>query len=233
MSYLHLLKKIPIFSRLDDSDLNPLESFLTKRRYPEGQIIFHMGDEGGNLYIINRGRVKITLPSQLGEEIILTILSPGEILGELSFIDGKPRSATVQAIEETEVLCLSRDDFLNFLRDRFDIALGVLEVLAQRLRETDSLLAESYFLDITSRLAKKILDLGRDFGIREELGIRIGVRVTQKDLASMVGATRESVNKQLKVLRQNGIIDLVKGHIMILDTERLTSRTHLGNLSAL
>ena len=233
MSYLHLLKKIPIFSRLEDPDLASLEIFLTQRRYPEGQTIFHMGDEGENLYIIYSGRVKITLPSPQGEEVILTILSAGEILGELSFIDGKPRSATVQAIEETEVLSLAREDFLNFLRKRFDLALRVLEVLAQRLRETDSLLAESYFLDITSRLAKKILDLGRSFGIREKSGIRIGVRVTQKDLASMVGATRESVNKQLKVLRQRGIIDIVNGHIIILDAEGLTSRTTAGYISTL
>lgn len=217
---------IPIFSRLDDSDLEHLEGFLSQRRYSGGQIIFHMGDEGGNLHILKNGRVKIMLPSAQGEEVILTILTPGEILGELSFIDGKPRSATVQAIEETEVLTLAREDLLDFLKNRFDVVLRVLEVLAQRLRETDTLLAESYFLDITSRLAKKIMDLGRHFGVSEKNGTKIAVRVTQKDLASMVGATRESINKQLKVLRQRRIIDLVRGHIIILDAKRLKSRAH-------
>lgn len=226
MSYARLLRNIPILEKLAGPDLDYLEKCLTKRRYSAGQIIFHMGDEGGNLYIINSGRVKITLPSPHGEEVFLTILSGGEILGELSFIDGKPRSATVQALVETEILCLSRKDFLDFLRDRFDVSLRVLEVLAQRLRDTDNLVAESYFLNITSRLAKKILDLGQSFGISEKNGIRIGVRVTQRDLASMVGATRESVNKQLKVLREQGIIDLGGGHITILDPEKLLRRTH-------
>ena len=224
MSLHQLLRKIPIFKALEEPDLDRLEKCLIRRRYAGGQVLFHMGDEGGNLCIIQKGRVKVTIPSSDGEEVILTILSAGEIIGEFSLIDEKPRSATVQAMEDTEVLCLHREDFLDLLRGRFDVVLRVLEVLTRRLRVTDILLAESHFLDITARLSKKILDLSRSFGVKEEDVIRIGVRVTQKDLASMVGATRESINKQLKVLREKGIVNLKNGYIEILDPVRLARR---------
>jgi len=209
---------------LEEKDLDRLESRLVRRKYARGQTLFHMGDEGGNLYIIERGRVKITIPSADGEEIILALLAPGEILGEISLIDGKPRSATVQAMKDTEVLCLFREDFLDVLRDRFDVVLRVLAILAERLRCTDVQLAESHFMDITSRLAKKLLELARAFGVEEEAGTRIGVRVTQRDLASMVGATRESVNKQLKVFRELGLLSMSEGHIYILDLDGLLGR---------
>ncbi|MCF8062172.1 MAG: Crp/Fnr family transcriptional regulator [Deltaproteobacteria bacterium] len=224
MSATPLIRTIPLFSTLKESDLRRLESRLVRRRYAGGEVLFHMGDEGGNLYIIQRGRVKVTIPSVEGEEVILAILSAGEILGEISLIDGKPRSATVQAMKDTEVLCLFREDFLEVLQERFDVVLGILEILADRLRHTDVLLAESRFMDITARLAKKLLDLTRAFGIQEENGVRIGVRVTQKDLASMVGATRESVNKQLRVLRESGLLSMTEGHIRVLDPEGLARR---------
>lgn len=219
-----LLRNIPLFSTLKEEDLRRLESRLVRRRYGGGEVLFHMGDEGGNLHIIESGRVKVTIPSVEGDEVILAILEAGEILGEISLIDGKPRSATVQAMKDTAVLCLFREDFLEVLQERFEVVLRVLEILADRLRLTDTLLAESRFMDITARLAKKLLDLTRAFGVEEEAGIRICVRVTQKDLASMVGATRESVNKQLKVFRESGLLGMSEGHIRILDPEGLARR---------
>jgi len=219
-----LLGKIPLFKNFDDSDLERLEQRLVGRTYPRGRILFHMGDEGGNLHIIRKGRVKVTIPSEEGEEVILAILGGGEILGEISLIDGKPRSATVEAMKDTDTLCLFREDFLEVLQGRFDVAMSVMETLAARLRRTDALLAESHFLDITNRLAKKVLDLGGTFGVQEEDGIRIAVRMTQKDLASMVGATRESVNKQLKVLRELGLLAFSDGHLKILNRNGLARR---------
>lgn len=218
------LKKSTMFARLADADLIQLESSMTRRRYAPGQVIFHMGDEGGSLYLLARGRVKVAIPSPQGEEVILAILSAGEILGELSLIDGKPRSATVEALEETEVFRLRREDFLGFLSSRFEAVLQVMEVLAQRLRETDASLAEAHFLDVRARLSKKIIDLARAFGVLHEGKIRIGVRVTQKDLAAMVGATRESINKQLMQLRQLGLVELENGYMTVLDPVRMARR---------
>lgn len=213
----NILKSHPIFAGLEEEDYQRLEASLNRRRYRSGQIVFHMGDEGGNLFIINSGRVKVYIPSREGEELILAILGSREILGELSFIDGKSRSATVEALEETEVYILRRQDFFNLMKERFNIAQHVLELLSMRLRDTDRMLAECHFLDVNARLAKKIWDMGSSFGIKEEQGIRIGVRVTQKDLAAMIGATRESVNKQLRRFREKGIVELIEGYIQILD----------------
>jgi CRP-like cAMP-binding protein len=217
--------KSPLFAGFGPSEFESLENCLVRRLYPGGQILFHMGDEGGSLHVIERGRVKVTIPSNSGEELILAILGAGEILGELSLFDGKPRSATVQALEKTETLCLHRKDLLALMRKRFDVVEKILEVLAHRIRNADMLLAERNFLDITSRLAKKVLDLGETYGIQEGGQIRIGVKITQKDLASMIGATRESINKQLKALRDQGLVRICDGTIEILNREMLVRET--------
>jgi CRP-like cAMP-binding protein len=227
MSPAKLRHKIPLFADFGPSEFSSLQKCLVRRRYPGGQAIFHIGDEGGSLHIIERGRVKITIPSPSGEELILAILGAGDLLGELSLFDGKPRSATVQALEETETLCLHREDLLALMRDRFDVVEKILKVLTSRIRDTDLLLADKHFLDITSRLAKKILDLGDTFGIKEGGHVRIGVKITQKDLASMIGATRESINKQLKALRDQGFVRISGGTIEILNRERLVQKARI------
>ncbi|MGE5190189.1 MAG: Crp/Fnr family transcriptional regulator [Gemmatimonadota bacterium] len=224
MSLSRLRHKIPLFRCLEPGDFKRLEGCLVRRRYPGGQVLFHMGDDGGSLHIVVRGRVKVAIPSSSGGELILAILASGELLGELSLFDGKPRSATVQALEDTETLCLHREDLMALLRNRFGAVEKILEVLAGRIRDADKQLAESHFLDIAARLAKKILDLGDAFGVPEEGRIRIGVKVTQRDLASMIGATRESINKQLMALRAQGAVRVAHGTIEILNRERLQQR---------
>lgn len=227
MSLAKLRRVVPLFAGFGPSDFESIEKCLVRRRYPAGQTLFHMGDEGGSLHFIERGRVKVTIPSSSGEELILAILGAGNLLGELSLFDGKPRSATVQALEDTETLCLHREDLLELMRGRFDVVEKILVVLAGRIRDTDTLLADKHFLDITARLAKKILDLGDTFGIQEGGQVRIGVKITQKDLASMIGATRESVNKQLKALRDQGLVRISGGTIEILKRERLVQKARI------
>jgi CRP-like cAMP-binding protein len=227
MSLEKLRHRIPLFVGFGPSEFESLEKCLVRRLYPAGQTLFHMGDEGGSLHLIESGRVKVTIPSSSGEELILAMLGAGDLLGELSLFDGKPRSATVQALEKTETLCLHRKDLLALMRNRFDVVEKILEVLAARIRDADMLLADRHFLDITSRLAKKILDLGDTFGIREGGQVRIGVKITQKDLASMIGATRESINKQLKALRDQGLVRMSGGTIEILNRERLVRKARI------
>ena len=227
MSLAKLRRVVPLFAGFGPSDFESLEKCLVRRRYPAGQTLFHMGDDGGSLHFIERGRVKVTIPSSSGEELILAILGAGNLLGELSLFDGKPRSATVQALEDTETLCLHREDLLALMRGRFDVVEKILVVLAGRIRDTDTLLADKHFLDITARLAKKILDLGDTFGIQEGGQVRIGVKITQKDLASMIGATRESINKQIKALRDQGLVRISGGTIEILKRERLVQKARI------
>lgn len=227
MSLARLRHKVPLFAGFGPPEFESLAKCLVRRQYPAGQALFHMGDEGGSLHLIERGRVKVTIPSSSGEELILAILGAGDLLGELSLFDGKPRSATASALERTETLCLHREDLLALMRSRFDVVEKILGVLAGRIRDTDTLLADRSFLDITSRLAKKILDLGDAFGIREGGQVRIVVKVTQKELASMIGATRESVNKQLKALRDQGLVRMSGGTIEILNRERLVRKARI------
>ena len=228
MSPAKLRHKFPLFVEFEPSEFESLEKCLVRRRYPGGQALFHMGDEGGSLHLIERGRVKVTIPSYSGEELILAILGAGDLLPLHDRLHRlHPRSATVQALEETETLCLHREDLLALMRHRFDVVEKILVVLARRIRDTDMLLADRHFLDITSRLAKKILDLGDAFGIREGGQVRIGVRITQKDLASLIGATRESINKQLKALREQGLVRISGGTIEILNRERLAQKARI------
>lgn len=227
MSLSPLLRSNRLFANLKASDLKWLEASMIRRQYSAGQVIFHMGDEGGGLFLITRGRVKVAILSRQGEESILTILSGGEMLGELSLIDGKPRSATAQALEETESYFLSRKVFLRFLRLRFDAVMQVLGVLSHRLRNTDLLLGDAHYLSLQPRLAKKILDLGLMFGSRDEEKIRIDVRVTQKDLAAMVGASRESVNRQITMLRQSRLVRFKGKRITILDPIQLAGKARV------
>jgi CRP-like cAMP-binding protein len=227
MSLNALLKSNRLFADLDGTDLEWLEASMVRRQYRAGQVIFHMGDEGAGLYLITRGRVKVSILSRRGEETILAILSGGEMLGELSLIDGKPRSATGQALEETEAFFLSRKAFLRFLRLRFDAVMQVLSVLSHRLRNTDTLLADAHFLTLQPRLAKKILALGLMFGSRDEEKIAVDVQVTQKDLAAMVGASRESVNKQMALLRQSRLVNFEDKRITILDPLRLAGKARM------
>jgi CRP-like cAMP-binding protein len=222
-----LRDRIPVFSSLDPEDFALLEKSLVRRRYPAGTTLFHMGDDGGALHVIGRGRVKVTIPSPSGEELILAILSQGDILGELSLFDGKPRSATVEALEETDTLCFLREEVLKLMRTRFSVVERVLEVLCRRIRDTDTLLAEARFLDLGARLARKILDLGDSCGVREGEAVRIPVRVTQKDLASMIGGTRESVNKQMTALKGEGILAVEGGVVTILRREALRKKARL------
>lgn len=167
MSLHDIVWKIPIFADLEKSDVDRLEASLIEREYGPGQIIFNKGDRGDSLYIIKKGRVKVSITSPKGEEAILVMLGAGEILGELSFIDGHRRSATVEAIEKTSVVCLLRDDFLGLMRHKFDLVLKVMEVLTQRLRDTDRLLAETHFLSLTSRLGQKIMGLSKNLGSKK------------------------------------------------------------------
>ena len=167
MSLHDIIWKIPIFAELEKSDVDRLETSLIEREYSPGQTIFKKGDKGDSLYIIKKGRVKVAITSSKCEEAILVTLGAGEILCELSFIDGKRRSATVEAIEKTWVLCLLREDFLGLMRRRFDLVIKVMAVLTQRLRDTDRLLAETHFLSLTSRLGQKIKGLGKGLGTKK------------------------------------------------------------------
>ena len=224
MIYCDLLKQIPLFNFLGEQQLNDLSASVRLQTVKQGQAIFHKGDEGTALYIIKSGAVKIVLSSGLGDEIIAGIFSDGDFFGEMALLDGEPRYADAIAIKPSELLVLRRNDFLRFIQSDLNAARSILFSITKRLRKTHDLLEDVCCLTISQRLAKSILELGKIYGYKGEKGIFINLYLTQKELGDMVGATRESINKELKALRTKGIIEIANNRIKICDAIQLESR---------
>lgn len=228
MSVMSLvLAHVPLFAVLGPSELETLGRALRPRRYARGDVVFQQGDPGDAFYVIESGEVKVVLPSEDGREAILTILGPGHFFGELSLLDGEPRSADVVAKEDCSLLALHREDFRNFLTQHPHAAAALLAVLSRRLRATDDLVHDAAFLDVAARLARLLLKLGETHGREEKQGLVLGIRLTQEDLASMVGSTRETVNKWLKSWQRQGLLEHRGGILTINQADELRKRTHL------
>jgi CRP/FNR family cyclic AMP-dependent transcriptional regulator len=193
--YTETLAQVAIFSGLDAEGLRELADAARRRTFRPGEIIFHRDDPGQVLYVIRAGKVKIYITSPDGQEVALAVFGPGEYFGELALLDGQPRSASAVAIEPVEAYALQRADFINAVNRHPRIAVQVMNVLSRRLRQTDAMIEDLLFLDVHGRVAKKLLELAELHGVRTPEGIRIELRLTQGELAAMVGASRESVNK--------------------------------------
>ena len=221
-----LLNKIPLFNSLSDSDLESLSECVRLQSLKKGQTLFRKGDEGSSLYIIKQGTIKIVLPSRLGDEVIVTIFSEGDFFGEMALFDGKPRSADALAMESTKIYILSRKDFLLFLHSNINAMESILSQLTKRLRDTDDFLEGTCFLNVSARLAKKLLDLAGSYGRQDADSVYIDLDLTQKELGDMIGSTRESINKELKILRDKGLITNQENKIQIIDMVRLKRRAY-------
>lgn len=217
-----LLAQIPLFSGMAPGELDGLAVIIRLHRYPAGETIFHEGDAGTALYIIEKGEVKIVLGSAEGKEVVLSLLGPGDFFGELALFDGEPRSADAVAKETSQLLIIRREDFLRFLADHPQVAMSLLAILSRRLRRTDELVRDAAFCDVRTRLVKKLLELAQTRGEAGPRGaIIIASQLTQTDLADMVGATRESINKWIRYYAQKGLLRHYRGQISMIDLERL------------
>jgi len=224
MTPIEILKQSPLFNSLENADLESLVSSMRVQSLKQGQTLFHKGDEGTALYIVKRGAIKIVLPSKIGDEIIVTIFTVNDFFGEMALLDGEPRSANAVAIEPTEVFVLNRNNFLSFLKSNINAIRSILSSLSKRLRLTDEFLEDTCFLSISARLAKKLVELAESHGKKEENIVNIDLNLTQKELGDMIGATRESINKELKMLRDRGLISTDGNRIKIHDMARLKRR---------
>lgn len=216
MSEATVLRKVQCFSGLSDKELEVLSSCLVKRTFGRGMILFHKGSPGQSLYIIESGKVRIFLLSEMGQEISVNVYGPGDVLGELALLDGLPRSAGAMVMERTVAYTLYREDFLRCLDRCPGLARGIIRELTARLRYTTACMENLAFLDVHGRVAAKLLELADRFGLQGE-GIEIEMRLTQAELATWVAARRESVNKVLGVFRDQGLIDINGQQIIILD----------------
>jgi len=209
------LKQIDMFASLTDEDAQELMSMTKRRSFRSGEVIFHRDDPGQVLYLIKEGKVKICLTSPEGQEISLVVFGKGEYFGELALLDGRPRSADAIALEKVECYSLQRSDFHNAIMKNPRIAIRVLEVLCKRLRDTDQQVEDLIWLDVYGRVAKTLLKLADDHGKKAEDGMLIDMRLTQNVLASMVGASRESVNKVMGYFMDKGILSTDKHRVTI------------------
>ncbi|HEU5379682.1 MAG TPA: Crp/Fnr family transcriptional regulator [Ktedonobacteraceae bacterium] len=220
------LKQVAIFADLAEDDIRDLMAVAKRRTFRSGEVIFHRDDPGQVLYMIKEGKVKICLISPDGQEISLAVLGAGEYFGEFALYDGLPRSADAIAIEKVECYTLQRSDFHNAIMKNPKIAIQVLEGLSRRLRNTDSMVEDLIFLDVYGRVAKKLLELAEIHGVKVENGTRIDVRLTQQELASMVGASRESVNKVMGYFTDKGYISTDKHRVTLHRISELKRRIY-------
>jgi CRP/FNR family transcriptional regulator, cyclic AMP receptor protein len=223
-SVLEALSTIPFFAGLDRGALERVAGGTRARRFRRGEVIFHIGDPGDALFVIVDGEVKISLPSETGEEAILAALRVGDVFGELALLDGSPRSASATAIVATETVVLPRDRFLELIATEAGVRDALLASIAGELRRLTTHVEELHFLDITGRLAARLVRLAQGGGTRlADGGIRLQTNLTQGDLAAMVGCTRQSVNKLLGEFTDAGLIRLDREGIVVTDLEALVT----------
>jgi CRP/FNR family transcriptional regulator, cyclic AMP receptor protein len=218
------LAHIPFFAGLERPALERVASGMRSRRFRRGEVIFHIGDPGDALFVIVEGEVKISLPSETGDEAILATLRPGDVFGELALLDGAPRSASATAMSVTETVVLPRDRFRELIATEAGVRDALLASIAGELRRLTTHVEELHFLDMTGRLAARLVRLAHEGGTRlGDGGIRLRTNLTQGDLAAMVGCTRQSVNKLLGQFTDEGLIRLDRQGIVVTDLDGLVA----------
>lgn len=228
MKHLDMLQRVEIFANVEQADLEGLLAVTTTRRLGPKETLFHKGDEGNQLYCVLSGRLKVLATSIEGKEVVFSLSGPGDVIGEVALIDSRPRSATVVALEPSELLTLHRRDFYPFLEKRPKVAVQIAVVMARRVRDLSQSTEDAQFMPLPSRMAKKLLRLAEVYGTKQSDGsISIDIRLSQQDLADLVGTTRESVNKQLKGWEENGFVELRRAHITVRDRESLDDISQL------
>ncbi len=220
-----LLKRVPLFESLNDDELSALSQVALPRVFPKDRVVIMAEDEGDTLFVIARGQVKVSIVSEDGREVILSILGEGNFFGEMSLLDGHPRSANVTTMHETELLMVRRADFLRLIQNIPQIAIKLLSVLATRLRKTDRKIEGLALSDVTGRITQTLLQLAEEQGTPTPEGVLVRNRPTHQDLANMSGTTRETVSRILKRLENQGYIAHQGKDLLIVGADQPTSDT--------
>ena len=218
----------PLFQAMQPAELDEILELASERRVRRGQTIFQKGDNSSSLMAVLRGRVRVSSVSGEGKEVTLNVINPGQVFGEIALLDGEPRSADCTAIDDTLLLVLERRHFLPFLRHNPELLLRLLAVLCGRLRRTSTALEEIALFDLPIRLARVLLKLAEDYGRPGESGMRIDLKLSQRDLSNLVASSRESVNKQLRAWRESGAVDLQDGYVVLRQPAELKRLTDIG-----
>ena len=223
-----VLAQAPLLAALDEPAAEALRASMVDYYLPRGESLFAEGDPGDRLYLIVDGKIKLGATSGDGRETLLAILGPGEMFGELSLFDPGPRTATATALTDAHLAGLGHFELEPWLTGRPEVAMSLLRALARRLRRTNEAMADLVFSDVPGRVAKALLDLSSKFGEPQPDGsVHVVHDMTQEELAQLVGASRETVNKALADFQNRGWLRLEQREVDLLDLDRLTRRAQL------
>ncbi|MFA5785806.1 MAG: Crp/Fnr family transcriptional regulator [Actinomycetota bacterium] len=222
---VEMMATVPLFSGLPKAALGELGSSFRRKEFPPGAAIFRQGDPGGEMLVIFSGRVKIETTTPRGRRTVVALLGPGDLFGELSLIDGAPRMGDAVCMDRVEAWSLSASDFYPCLEAHPELASGFLRILASRLRDADAAFQDIVFLDIPARVAKRLLELAESHGTERDGAIELGMPLTQGELAKMVGASRERVNRALAGFAAAGLVEAHGRRYTIRDVAGLRAAT--------
>lgn len=216
------LARVPLFDSLDPEHRERLLTVSSVRRVPARRRLFRKGDPGRELFVLLRGRAKASVTTR-DRGTVFDFFDPGEVIGEIALLDGGPRTATVTTLSTCDFLVLGRDEFLSLLRAEPGVAIRLLAACAERLRHTSELVEDVVFLGLPARLAKKLLHLSKEYGSETGSGVRINLKLSQRELGELVGATRESVNRQLGHWEAEGVVRVERGFVTVVRPQALAS----------
>jgi CRP/FNR family transcriptional regulator len=220
-----VLRRAPLFRALDDDGAVALQAGVTIVELARAERLFEEGASGNQLYVVLDGKIKLTRAAADGRENLLSVVGPGEMFGELSLFDPRPRTASAIAVTDSRLGALAHDDLRNWLTGRPDVALHLLQALAQRLRRANDVMADLVFTDVPGRVAKALLDLADRFGAVRDEGLQVNHDLTQEELAQLVGASRETVNKALADFAARGWLQLSAKSVLLIEPDRLRKRS--------
>jgi CRP-like cAMP-binding protein len=220
-----LLARTALFRSLDAGSMAEVAALATTRSLAPGEELFHKGAEGTQLYVVGTGRLKVITTSEAGDDLMFCVAGPGEVIGEISLLVDRPRTATVAALEKTQLITIDRRDFHVLLQRRPDVSVELLRILARRVARVSEFLEDTHFQNLAVRLARKLTDFaslhGRVLPVRAGNEILIDLKLSQEEWGDLVGATRESINKQFHIWSGEGVIALNQGRIVIRELEEL------------
>jgi CRP-like cAMP-binding protein len=216
-----LLSGQELFRKLSERELDDLVQAVHVKRVSAREELCHKDDPGNQLYVIVEGLFKAQTTSAAGDDVVFSIMGPGETVGELALFCGGKRTATVVAIQDSLLLVIDRRELFPFLRRHPDAAIKLLEVLALRVQKLTAMMEDTTFLNLPQRLGKRLLDLAERYGNRTPEGVRIEMKINQTELGDLVATTRESINKQFRAWSESGVASMSGGYVTIRDEDAL------------
>lgn len=220
-SKLWYLKRIDLFRDLSEEELQEVDRISRMITVKKGQPLYLPGDPGTSVFLLKLGRIKLSRLSPEGKEFILDLIEPGEIFGELSLVAEGPQEAIAETLEDSLLCIIQRRDFEAILQRKPDLALRVAKFIGLKRKRIESRLEDLVFKDVPGRLAALLLQLARDYGVLDRRGVLLRIKLSQRELANLIGASREVVNQALSEFRRKRLIDFEGRQIVILSQEAL------------